>query len=67
MDSVRAEDLVFGVVLAVCAAVLLTIAVTNVFQRDREAVQMSGGLGLAFGFFALILCTGWVNVLPLPK
>ena len=67
MESVRVEDLVFGIVLAVGAAILLTVALKSVWLHDREAMQMSGGLGLALGFFALILCTGWINVLPLPK
>jgi hypothetical protein len=67
MDSVRLEDLVFGVVLALGAAVLLIVAVKSVWRHDAEAVKIAGGVGLMFALFSLILCTGWVNVLPLPK
>jgi hypothetical protein len=67
MDSVRIEDLIFGIPLAVAAVVLLVIAIASVVQRDREAIMISAGVGVMFGFLSLMLCTGWVNILPLPK
>jgi uncharacterized membrane protein (UPF0136 family) len=67
VDAVRLEDLGFGILLAVVAAAALLIALNARRSRDREAVSMSAGFGAMLGFLALVLCTGWVNILPLPR
>ncbi|MFC5995801.1 hypothetical protein ACFQE5_16445 [Pseudonocardia hispaniensis] len=66
MDPSRAEQLVFGIVLAVVAAASLVFALVGARIHDREALTMGVGFGAAMGFLALVLCTGWVNLLPLP-
>jgi Na+/proline symporter len=67
MDPVLLEDLIFGVFLAVLALVSIVVAVKSARNRDREGINMGLGFGIMCGFFALVLCTGWVNVLPLPR
>jgi uncharacterized membrane protein YvlD (DUF360 family) len=67
VDSVRAEDLTLGIFLAVVAAIALLIALTARRHRDREGVVLSAGFGVAIGVCALVLCTGWVTILPLPR
>jgi hypothetical protein len=67
MDAVRLEDLGLGIFFALVAAAALLIALNARRSRDREAVTMSAGFGAMIGFFALVLCTGWVNILPLPR
>jgi hypothetical protein len=67
VDSVRLEDLSLGIFLAVVAATALIIALNAGRHHDREAVTMSAGFGAMIGFLALVLCTGWVNILPLPR
>lgn len=66
MSAVRIEDLIFGLLLALVALVCIVIAVRSVRSRDREALSMSAGLGTMCAIFSLVLCTGWVNILPLP-
>lgn len=67
MDPSRAEQLIFGIILAVVAAASLLFALLGARLRDREALTMGTGFGVAMGFLALVLCTGWVNYLPLPR
>ncbi len=67
MDSVRVEDLIYGLFLAFLAVVSVYIALKSARSGDREALGMSVGFAIMCGFFSLILCTGWVNVLPLPS
>ncbi|GEL17338.1 hypothetical protein [Pseudonocardia asaccharolytica] len=66
MDPSRAEQLVFGILLAVIALLSLLFALVGARIRDREALMMGAGFGAVMGFLALVLCTGWVNLLPLP-
>jgi hypothetical protein len=63
----RIEDLLFGTVLALVTLVSVLIALHGARRRDSEAVRMSGGLAIMLGLCSLVLCTGWINVLPLPK
>jgi heme A synthase len=63
----RIEDLLFGTLLALIALVSVLIALHSARRRDGEAVRMSGGLAVMLALCSLVLCTGWINILPLPK
>jgi hypothetical protein len=71
MDSVRLEDLLFGVPVAGVAMVSLVIALLEVRRdstsRDPEVISIAGGFALFCGLCALVLCTGWVNFIPEPR
>ena len=71
MDSVRAEDLIFGVPVAGVAVVSLMIALLEVRRstqtRDPEVISIAGGFALFCGLCALVLCTGLINLIPEPR
>lgn len=71
MDEVRLEDLYFGVVVGLVAAVSVVVALAELRRRERprdsEVLMLSTGFAVFCGVAALVLCTGWVNLLPLPR
>lgn len=71
MEDVRFEDLMFGVLIAVVAGVSLLVALIELRRkperRDPEIAAISGGFAVFLGIAALVLCTGWINYLPLPR
>jgi hypothetical protein len=66
MPGYRFEDLLYGGLLAVVALVSLIVALASARRNDGEAVRMSLGFTIMLGLCSLVLCTGWVNILPLP-
>jgi hypothetical protein len=71
MNPARYEGLYYGVVLALVAFGSLCVMLLELRRkgdaRDGEIVSMSGGFALFCGIFALVLITGWVDLLPLSK
>jgi predicted Co/Zn/Cd cation transporter (cation efflux family) len=71
MDGVRLEDTIYGVLLAVVAAVALIVVLVELSRRsttrDSEVISISGGFALMCAIFSLVLLTGWINILPLPR
>ena len=71
MNPARYEGLYYGVVLALVAFGSLCVMLLELRRkgdaRDREILSMSGGFALFCGIFALVLITGWVDLLPLSK
>jgi hypothetical protein len=71
MEPARYEGLYYGVVLALVAFGSLCVMLLELRRkgeaRDGEILSMSAGFALFCGFFALVLITGWVDLLPLSK
>lgn len=71
MNGVRLEDLIYGVLLAAVAAVALIVVLVELSRRstarDPEVISIGGGFALMCAIFSLVLCTGWINILPLPR
>lgn len=71
MDPARFEGLIFGSVLAVVAFISLCVMLAELRRRgaarDTEILSMSGGFALFNAICAVVLITGWIELLPLPK
>ncbi|HEY2205305.1 MAG TPA: hypothetical protein VGH99_12615 [Pseudonocardia sp.] len=70
MDPTRVEDLLYGGVLAVVTVIALIVVVAELARgarRDREIISATGGFAALIGVCAIVLCTGLVDLLPLPK
>jgi hypothetical protein len=71
MDEIQLENTIYGSVLALVAFVSLVIVLAELRRgaagRDREVISISGGFALMCAIFALVLMTGWVDYLPLPR
>lgn len=65
--AVQLEDLILGIPLAVIAVISLLIALHSRRGQDREAMTMTAGFGAGIGLCALVLCTGWVDLLALSR
>lgn len=61
------EYLVLGIPLAVVTVVSVLITLGPREGQGREAMIMTAGAGTGIGLGALVLCTGWVDLLALSR
>jgi cytochrome bd-type quinol oxidase subunit 1 len=66
MPGYRFEDILYGGLLVLVALVMIVVALVSLRRDDREAVRMSLSFTAILAVCALVLITGWVNILPLP-
>jgi hypothetical protein len=70
MSPAQVDDLIYGSLLALVAigSILITLAELRRKRgtRDGEILHMTAGFALFCAIFAVVLLTGWVNLLPLP-
>jgi hypothetical protein len=70
MSPARLDGLISGALLAVVAIISIGIALVELRRkadtRDGEIISMSSGFALFCAIFAVVLITGWVDLLPLP-
>jgi len=71
MNEIQLENTIYGSLLGLVGFVALVIVLAELGRgaatRDREIVSISGGFALMCAIFALVLLTGWVDYLPLPR
>jgi hypothetical protein len=70
MTPAQVDDLIYGSLLALVAIISILITLAELRRkpdtRDGEIMHMTAGFALFCGIFAVVLITGWVNLLPLP-
>ncbi|HTF46559.1 MAG TPA: hypothetical protein VK735_03830 [Pseudonocardia sp.] len=70
MSPARLDGLVYGGLLALVAIISIGITLVELRRkadtRDGEIISMTSGFALMCAIFAVVLITGWVDLLPLP-
>jgi hypothetical protein len=71
MSPARMDGLIYGSLLAVVAIISILITLAELRRkkeaRDGEILHMTAGFALFCAIFAVVLLTGWVDLLPLPQ
>jgi tetrahydromethanopterin S-methyltransferase subunit F len=71
MNPARMDGLIYGILLAVVAIISILITLAELRRkkeaRDGEILHMTAGFALFCAIFAVVLLTGWVDLLPLPQ